>query len=341
MSPKFRGDSDDWIDDSDSSNRSGRKPKKPAGSQATFLPKESSNATVAEVFAQQCRVKLDEDNREILCSYKRAAVIGTGRGEIRERSPVAVGDRVAARKISPDSGVVEGICERRNSLARQAPGRENKNLHHVIAANVDLLVIVVAVREPDFTPGLVDRYLIAAAASGIATLVCVTKIDLLPGNTPDEQAPWRIYRALGTEVHEISSKTRHGVAELSKELEGKTVVFCGKSGVGKTSLLRSLLERDIGRVGEVSDSTGKGRHTTTAAVLLGGPAHSQWIDTPGVREFALTNVKPETLSAFFPEFASLSCTAQGCSHLEEADCQARELPRYGSYRRIHESLTEN
>jgi ribosome biogenesis GTPase len=91
-------------------------------------------------------------------------------------------------------------------------------------------------------------------------------------------------------------------------------------------------------VGDVSDATGKGRHTTTGAVLLHGPGGSRWIDTPGVREFGLAQLSPAKLRQHFPEFAKVGCTQAGCLHLDEAGCQARSLPRYESYRRIYESL---
>jgi ribosome biogenesis GTPase len=143
---------------------------------------------------------------------------------------------------------------------------------------------------------------------------------------------------LGYPVFELSSKSGAGVDELRKRIEGRTVVFCGLSGVGKTSLLRKLLVSDIGRVAEISHSTGKGRHTTTGAILLGGPSGSQWIDTPGIREFGLSEVPPARLAECFPEFQKLHCAVSGCLHQDEEGCVVRTLARHASYRRILESL---
>jgi ribosome biogenesis GTPase len=259
--------------------------------------------------------------------------VGQADVEIRERTPVAVGDRVEASRVSPDSGVVEGVCERKNRLMRPAPGRDAQQ--HVLAANVDVVAIVVALRNPEFSPGLIDRFLVGAQAAGAHPILCVTKMDLLEAGAA---RPWAVYADLGFEVHEISSRTHAGIDALRKVFIDKSVVFCGRSGAGKTSLLRDLLGADIGRVGEVSESTGKGKHTTTSAVLLGGPGRSQWIDTPGVREFGLADVEAEQLKEFFPELRSLGCEQSGCEHGGEPGCKAAGLPRYASYLRILESL---
>jgi len=353
MSPKFRGDSDDWMDDEDASGgrKGAAKPKKNPATKAAFLAPEQANATVAEVFPKLCRVRLDEAvdgagdaaaagagsgvaaQAEILCSYRRAGVVGQADVEIRERTPVAVGDRVQASRVSPDSGVVEGVCERRNRMMRPAPGRDAQQ--HVLAANVDVVAIVVALRNPEFSPGLIDRFLVGAQAAGAEPILCLTKIDLLEDG---KTKPWQVYVDLGFSVHEVSVRTHAGVAGLRRALTDKSVVFCGRSGAGKTSLLRDLLGSDIGRVGEVSEATGKGKHTTTSAVLLGGPGRSQWIDTPGVREFGLADIEPEELQGFFPELADLRCEHSDCEHAGEPGCKALGLPRYSSYLRILGSL---
>jgi ribosome biogenesis GTPase len=338
MVPKFRGDTDDWMDDEDASagKRGATRPKGNPSAKATFLAPEEANATVAEVFPKLCRARLDSQDgsrTEILCSYRRAGVVGQADVTIRERTPVAVGDRVHVTQTSPDSGVVEGVCARTNRLTRPAPGREGQQ--HVLAANVDVVAIVASLRSPDFSPGLIDRFLIGAQVAGALPIICVTKIDLLE---PGAKRPWDVYTRLGWRVIEISKPTGLGIAELRSDLLGKTVVFCGRSGAGKTSLLAALLEGDAGRVGEVSGATGKGKHTTTSAILLGGPGTSRWIDTPGVREFGLFDVRPERLKEFFPEFQDLKCSQQSCEHAGEAGCQATELGRHASYLRILESL---
>jgi ribosome biogenesis GTPase len=336
MAPKYRGNSDDWLDnESKFRGKASAKPKKKPKARSVDLPLEEANATVVEVFPNQCRIKMDSNGTEFLCSYRRAEVIGKSqeKNEGKERSPVAVGDRVQVQETGQLQGVIEGICRRRNCIARPAPGRESGK--HVLAANIDMIMIVVSAREPMFSPGLVDRFLVAATAEGIATSICVTKIDLMVS----QEKEWSIYEQLGYPVFEISSKSKMGMDGIAKEIQGKSVVFCGQSGVGKTSLLRVLLNNEnYGRINEVNLHTGKGRHTTTSAILLEGPSSSSWIDTPGVREFSVGDIPPGSLAHYFPEMKGLGCSQQGCFHLDEAECRARQLPRYLSYRRILESI---
>jgi ribosome biogenesis GTPase / thiamine phosphate phosphatase len=151
--------------------------------------------------------------------------------------------------------------------------------------------------------------------------------------------PWQEYQKIGYPLYALSVVAGDGVNKLLPQVEEKTVVFCGHSGVGKTSLFRTILDKDVGKTGEVSESTGKGRHTTTSSILY-KKGNSNWIDTPGIREFGLIGVTSENLSTYFPEFAGLACTSRGCSHIEMADCQATHLFRYPSFVRIHSSLVE-
>jgi ribosome biogenesis GTPase len=338
MTPKFRGGSDDWLDDEDSNQREGSAPKKKSP-KAAFLPPEEGNATVIEVYPKQARVAVDGVTGTLLCGYRRAQVIQSSEN-VRERSPVAVGDRVLIAQLNPQDGIVEGVCTRRNYLARPAPGKEQKKdesiILHVVAANIDLLVIVASVSSPEFSPGLVDRYIIAAQAAGIPSLICITKTDLLSSTS---SKPWQEYQKIGYPLYALSVVVGDGVHALLPQLEGKTVVFCGHSGVGKTSLFRTILDKDVGKTGEVSESTGKGRHTTTSSILY-KKGNSSWIDTPGIREFGLIGVTSENLSTYFPEFSALACTSRGCSHIAMDDCQATDLFRYPSFLRIHESLVE-
>lgn len=336
MSPKFKGDLEDWLDDESESGgtRFRSATRRFSHAKAESLPENQANAVVVEVFPKQCRVRMEQDGKFLLCSYRRAGVIK--KGAVRERSFVAVGDRVLVQEVK-SQGVIEGVCVRRNKLSRPAPGREGTIIQHVIAANLDQVVIVASSRQPDFTAGLVDRFLIGIQAAGIEPLICITKMDLA---LPDTVHSWSLYRDLGFNVIEVCTRQGLGITELRESLKGKSVLFCGESGVGKTSLLRALLEKEIGRVAEISEATGKGRHTTTGTILLGGPDNSQWMDSPGVREFGLAEVSADELIRFFPEFKKVSCAFSECRHLAEAGCQAGSLPRHASYVRILKSLLE-
>jgi ribosome biogenesis GTPase len=352
MGPKYRGDEEDWLDNEElasAKNTGAPSSKAKRGHQArsTHLPFEEANATVAEVFLNLCRVKLDEDRTDLLCNYRRAEVVSKAKAEVRERSPVAVGDRVLVlrthsrgdgnprEKVSAaPSGVIEGVCSRKNRISRPAPGRDGTQVQHVLAANIDWVIVVASADQPKFAPTFIDRFLVATGAENIQTALCITKTDLL--SSPARE--WELYRKLGYPVFEVSSVLNTGFQAIGKLVTGKTAVFCGQSGVGKTSLLRKLLGTDVGKVGSVNESTGKGKHTTTGAVLLGGPEESNWIDTPGVKEFGLVNVTEKTLANYFPELMNIKCVQAHCSHQEEEGCKARNLPRYSSFRKIMESL---
>jgi len=350
MAPKFRGNSEDWMDDHRSSKnkRADGARKKTAKARQMDLSPEKANATVAEVFPKQCRVKQDGEKGFLLCSYRRAQVIGEVRDEeFKQRAPVAVGDRVLVESTGSQTGVLTGVSSRRNTLLRIAPGRLEKKFVHVLAANIDVVLIVASVAEPEFSPGLIDRFLVAAEFEGIQPIICVTKMDLCsePESQTPEKAlglvtPWRCYSQIGYSVLELSIHSKVGLDQLLSLIVGKTVVFCGQSGVGKTSLLNTILGQPRGKVGAVSESTGKGRHTTTSALLLDGPEGSQWIDTPGVREFGLPQIQAHDLGKAFPEFAHLPCTQKGCQHFNEKVCDARSEYRYPSYLRIYQSLLE-
>lgn len=335
--PKFRGNSDDWLDDeTESSGKSGSKrSRKPPRLKAEALPPEQSNAIVVEVFPNQCRVRVD-DGKELLCSYRRAQLLGSANEKFRDRTPVAVGDRVSIEFSGMDTGVVLGACARKNWISRRDPGTD-QTVQHVIAANIDLVVVIASVREPNFSPGLVDRFLIAAQTGQVQPILCISKMDLLEAESHVKN--WAGYRELGITTLEVSVRSGSGMDHLRGLLQDRTVLFCGHSGVGKTSLLQGLMAEKIGRVGEVNKFTGKGKHTTTSSILFRGPDRSQWIDTPGIREFGIWgNLRPEELASFFPEFSNLPCTASGCLHSGEPACSAVGLFRYSSYQRIFKSL---
>ena len=331
--PKYRGGTDEWLDDEGDLRAKKLKATDPK-SLAVALDK--TNGTVAEVFPKQARVRWDDGTGEFLCAYRRATVFARAVDGIRERAPVSVGDRVQGQKTGTKSGLIEGVALRRNSLYRSAPDR-GETLIHVLVSNIDRLVIVTSARSPDFSPGIVDRFLIAAQRQEIDTTLVVNKLDLC-STAERREGVWNLYKKTGVQVIETCSKTELvGLEELRSVVEGHQVAFCGHSGVGKTSLLTALLGQVTGRVGEVNEWTGKGRHTTTSAVLL---PDTRWIDTPGVREFGLGKMDPLSLVDHFPELQGLKCHQNPCFHLKEPGCAAREMARYSSYVRIYESLVQ-
>jgi ribosome biogenesis GTPase len=337
MTPKFRGDSDDWMDDEGPKGPE-KTPHKKHNPKVAFIGWEDTNADVVEVYPKQCRVRFSEEEvvKEALCSYRRAQVLGIPLelGELRERAPVCVGDRVKAHMTDGVHGVIEGLARRKNQLFRPAPDRYEKSIH-IMAANFDRLCIVASALEPEFSMGIVDRFLVAASVSRLKPLIVLNKIDLEQNVTIPQ---WRVYATLGYELFEVSAKYGTEIPTLRAMLKGQRVVFSGHSGVGKTSLLRALFGEEVGKIGHISDASGKGRHTTSSSILYRVPGIGEFIDTPGVREFGVLQVAPEDLWHHFPELKHPGCAVTSCLHIDEKGCKARELPRYASYKRLYQSL---
>ena len=247
---------------------------------------------------------------------------------------VVPGDRVAIRHEK-----VAFVAPRRTTLSRREPGNVNKE--KMIAANIDILVIVAAITDPPFRAALVDRYLVAAARGGIQSILCVTKIDLSRDTSEAD-----VYRSAGVPVVHCSIKEGVGIDELRGRLAGSLAVFAGHSGVGKSSLLNAVAGEDRARTGAVSDGSGKGRHTTTSSKLHQLPNGARIIDTPGIREFGLGAVTPDELRGAFPEIAACGCRFRDCKHKAEPGCgvlaavEAGEIARarYESYMRIAADL---
>ena len=285
---------------------------------------------VSEVYPKMCNVILDgEPAQKLLCAYRRAQVIDRD-AEWRERSPVAPGDKVEVEVLGSRDGIVEEILKRTNCIQRRAPGREGKILH-TLAANIDYIVIVASLHEPEFSPGLVDRFLIASMAAEIAPALVINKMDL---HDSDDDKLWELYKKLGVRCYPVSTKRNEGIDALRDLVRGKTSVFCGHSGVGKTSLLNKLFGVNLGgadgKVGTVNTSTGKGKHTTTVSTMIEAPDHTRFIDTPGIKEFGLYNVPAEDVILYFPEIAEADQKRQ----------PIKDFARYESYMRIKAALED-
>jgi ribosome biogenesis GTPase len=258
--------------------------------------------------------------------------------------PVAVGDRVRWTPVREGALVVE-VLPRENALFRPASGRIGKR--QVLAANLDLAVVVLAAREPVWKPSTLDRYLVLASVGGVAAMVCINKVDLDPAVR--EAPELEIYPDLGIPVLFVSARTEEGMDELRERLAQGVAVLLGPSGAGKTSLVNRLVPEAELRVGEISERTQKGRHTTTWVEMIPLPSGGSLVDSPGLRVLDLSGLPPEELAGHFPEFRERAqgCRFQDCRHLAEPDCAIKEAVeagriaghRYLSYRRIHESLS--
>jgi ribosome biogenesis GTPase len=268
-----------------------------------------------------------------------------------ERNVVTCGDRVWFRTDStvrdnpvgsehpsdaaPElDGLIERVEARHGLLTRASRNRE-----HVLVANVDQVVFVMSLVEPDLKPHLIDRYLVSAGRGDVRPILCLNKADRV--DRTDFQPLVGLYNQLGVPTLLTSATDGTGVPTLRRWLAGRETVFTGQSGVGKSSLLNAV-QPGLGlRVREVSQVNQKGRHTTTTSELIRLDFGGWVVDTPGVRQFELWDTRPEEVEGFFPEmrpFVSL-CSFPDCTHTHEDRCAVKRAllrrqitdSRYTSY----------
>ena len=247
-----------------------------------------------------------------------------------QQSDLAVGDEVLVERRD-DSHRVTAVLPRRSLLARADPHVAQRR--RAIAANIDIVVVVVAAEAPPLHPRLIDRYLIAVEHSGAQPVLVVNKVDLLAEDRRhDLLASLQPYRALGMPVLPCSVERGEGLDEIRAALSGNTCVFVGQSGVGKSSLLNALDSDAAARVGAVRDRDGRGRHTTTASALYELDGGIRVIDTPGIRRFSVEDDDPAAIAAGFTEFAPLAdgCRYRDCTHVHEPGCAVRRAVEDGA-----------
>ena len=262
------------------------------------------------------------------------------------RKGVVVGDRV--RVVGDTSGapgslarIVE-VGERTTVLRRTAD--DDDPVERVIVANADQLVVVTALADPEPRPRLIDRALVAAYDAGMRPLLCLTKADLAHPDTL-----LSTYRSLG--VPWVVTRKGGDLGPLRDQLRGRTSVLLGHSGVGKSTLVNALVPDADRAIGHVNAVTGRGRHTSTSALMLGLPDDAgRIVDTPGIRSFGLAHVEPQTLIGAFPDLDQLTGECpRGCTHgaeepecgLDEAVAAGRADPeRVESFRRLLAARSE-
>jgi len=262
-----------------------------------------------------------------------------------ETLKLAVGDDVLLeRGARGDAWAIAEIMPRRSRLARRAPGGGQGE--RIVAANIDQVVVMFAAARPDPHPRMLDRFLVIAEGNELAARIIINKIDLVGDAVARER--FALYERAGYVVHYISVKNGVGLDAVCAMLGGRRSVITGPSGVGKSSLLNALHPGAGLRVGAISESVNKGRHTTVGAIMLPlpGPDDGYVIDTPGLREIGLWSLDAIELDRCYPEMREHRerCRFGDCRHMAEPECAVREAvdagaihaDRYDSYRRLLE-----
>ena len=262
------------------------------------------------------------------------------------RVRIAPGDRVLLRWLGGDQGVIEDVLPRRTVLSRS---RSESGGEHVMLANLDTAALVFAVREPAPHFGMLDRYLALCEHAHVEVTICLNKVDL--GVPEAVTSAGQLYDRLGYHVLYTSATTGDGTEELRERLIARVSLLSGPSGVGKSSLMNDLIPAAAQRVAEISEATGKGRHTTTGARLLPFPGGGWLADTAGIRELALWNVPSDDLPNTFVELRPYAgkCLYDDCDHSEGAEeCALREAladgaitpERFASFERLLDEARE-
>ena len=273
-----------------------------------------------------------------------------GRDDDGGKQKLAVGDHVTVESSPTASGdiawTISAIAPRSAVLSRREPG--GRHGERVVAANVDQVVCVFAAASPEPHERMLDRFLVIAEANELRARVIINKVELVPPGTVE--ARFAPYAAAGYPLHIVSVKEERGLGPVHEALAARVSVVTGPSGVGKSSLMNTLFPGLNLRVGEISESVNKGRHTTVGAFLHPLPGGGALIDTPGLREVGLWGLPPEHLDHCFPEFRALigTCKFQDCAHTVEPGCAVRgsvggavSAERFYSYTQLHADLAQD
>ena len=274
---------------------------------------------------------------------------------IRSTNPVAVGDHVEVA-----DGFITEIKDRKNYIIRKSPNLSKQS--HIIAANVDQAVLVVTVNYPQTSTTFIDRFLASAEAYRVPVILLFNKTDLLDADERHYQELMiNLYETVGYQCLQVSAQTGEGIDRLLPLLEGKVTVFSGNSGVGKSTLLNTLVPGINLRTAEISDAHNTGMHTTTFSEMI--PLHTPhstinqaciertWlIDTPGIKGFGTFDMEPEEICGYFKEIFHFSkdCRFRNCTHTHEPGCAVRKAleehyiaeSRYNSYLSMLEDKEE-
>lgn len=280
---------------------------------------------------------LKEDGEMVSCQMKGKFRL---KG-LKTTNPIAVGDRVQFIMNDDGSGVITTIEDRKNYIVRKSVNLSKQM--HIVASNVDTAYLVVTLSEPRTSLGFIDRFLVSAEAYRIPVVLLFNKADLYDEDELGLMGYYMsIYQDIGYPCQAVSALEGDGVEHVQAHMKGKISMVSGHSGVGKSTLINRLIPGVDIRTSEISESHGKGRHTTTFAEMHPLPNGGFIIDTPGIKGFGLVDIPKTDLHHYFPEMFKLlpECRFHNCLHLNEPGCAVKAAVENGtlSEERYHNYL---
>lgn len=259
---------------------------------------------------------------------------------IRSTSPVAVGDYVDIIMNAEGTALISAIDDRKNYIIRKASNLSKQS--QIIAANLDLALLVITIKQPETSTTFIDRFLAGAEAYRVPVVLVFNKTDLLNDDERRYQRQMiKLYETIGYQCVEISAETGMGITQLQTLLKQKVTLVSGNSGVGKSTLINAIIPHADQRTAEISNAHGTGMHTTTFSEMIELTEGGYLIDTPGIKGFGTFDIEREELTSYFKEIFKFSkdCRFNNCTHTHEPGCaviQAVEnhyisASRYQSY----------